>query len=100
MLYGFLGMEPTGQGMRLRPRLPKGWPELRISQVHLHDQVLEITARADGTITVTADKPPDLPLVIDLPPSRWSADAPEAEVKGSRVTLRTMTGPVTLRPVR
>ncbi len=100
MLYGFLGMEPTAEGLRLRPRLPKAWPELRITQVHLHDQVLDLTARADGTITITADKSPDLPLVIDLPEGAWRTDAPGATVEGRRVTLRTMTGPVTLRPVR
>ncbi len=48
MLYGFLGFEPGANGDTFHPRLPKDWPPLTITSIHLHDQVLDITAHADG----------------------------------------------------
>ena len=45
LLYGFLGLRPTAEGMVLKPQLPADWPELSIEGIHLHGHVLNITAR-------------------------------------------------------
>jgi len=52
MLYGFLGFQPNIDGFELNPRLPKGWPSLTISQIHIHDHVVGITAHQDGHVTI------------------------------------------------
>ena len=43
MLYGFLGFKPTPGGCEIAPRLPKDWPSLTITRIHLHDRVMDIT---------------------------------------------------------
>ncbi len=100
MLYGFMGLEPTAQGMRLRPRLSGEWPELRITRIHLHERVLDLTARADGTIVLRADGSCDPPVVVELPEGVWRSETPSVTVEGSRATLRFLDGPVVLTPVR
>jgi len=87
MLYGFLGFEPTPLGFKINPRLPQDWPELKLTRVHLHDLVLDLTARADGTVLVQADRPSDAPVVIELPEGRWQTTAPGSRLKGNQVTL-------------
>ena len=54
MLDGFLGFEPTADGYTLRPRLPRDWPSLTVRGIHLHGDVLDITAHADGRVDVTS----------------------------------------------
>lgn len=57
MLYGFLGFTATSEGHRIQPRLPKDWPSLTVRGVRLHDRVLDITAHADGRVTVIDVRP-------------------------------------------
>jgi len=57
MLYGFLGFEPGANGYTIHPRLPKDWPSLTITGIHFHDQVLDITAYADGRVETKSHKP-------------------------------------------
>ena len=57
MRYGFLGFTPSAEGYTLQPRLPKNWPSLTITGIHLHDQVLDITAHADGRVEKRSGKP-------------------------------------------
>ena len=47
MLYGFLGFEPTPDGIRLQPRLPRDWPELTVTRIHFRDHVFDL--RVDET---------------------------------------------------
>ena len=100
MLYGFLGFEPTAEGCRIQPRLPKDWPELKITRVHLHDVVLELTARADGVLLIQADRLSDLPMVIELPKGNWRTSAPGAKVVKNRITMRLPAEKVEITPVR
>jgi hypothetical protein len=100
MLYGFMGFEPTIDGFRIRPRLPKGWPELRITRVHLHDVVLELGARSDGTVMIQADRPSGLAMVIELPAGNWQASAPDAEAVKNRITMRMPAGRVEIKQRR
>jgi hypothetical protein len=87
MLYGFLGFEPTPRGFKLNPRLPKEWPEATITRIHLHDLVLSLTARADGTILIQSDRESDLPMIIVLPEGSWQAKSPVAKLAGNRVQV-------------
>ena len=52
MLDGFLGFEPIADGYTLKPQLPSYWPSLTVRDIHLHGQLLTITAHADGRVDV------------------------------------------------
>jgi len=99
MLYGFMGFEPTAEGFRIHPRLPKEWPELEITRVHLHDAVLDLKARADGSILIQADYASDLPIVVELPKGNWQVSASGAKAVKSRLTLRALVKRVELIPM-
>jgi hypothetical protein len=71
MLYGFMGLRPTAEGIALNPRLPKDWPELTITGIHLHDHVLSITARRE-TVVLQSTTGSTEPLAVEIP-SGWSA---------------------------
>lgn len=51
MLQGFLGFTPGPDGYTIKPKLPADWPELTVSGIRFHDQILDITVRENGTIT-------------------------------------------------
>ena len=72
MIYGFLGLHPTADGCRIYPRLPKDWPELTVTRIHLHDHVLDVTVKQDDTISIV-DHTGGEPLKIDVPPARSSS---------------------------
>jgi cellobiose phosphorylase len=52
MLQGFLGFRATATGYEIRPRLPRDWPSLSITGIRFHDELLTITAHADGRVVV------------------------------------------------
>jgi hypothetical protein len=66
MLYGFLGLRPTADGFAIEPHLPKDWPSLTISRIHLHDKVFDFTVR-DKTISITGTALNPNPLIADIP---------------------------------
>ncbi len=93
MIYGFLGLRPSADGLSLDPKLPRDWPELTITRVHLHDRVLDITIRGQ-TVSVTptafragaelsSEKRPGEPLVIDLPAGWTLTNTPAALIRAS-----------------
>lgn len=90
MLYGFLGFAPTPEGFRLHPSLPKDWPELTITRIHLHDLVMDVTVRADGAVLVHSQGPSDSPLSLELPEGPWQTSSPGAQIRGNRVDLATV----------
>ncbi len=57
MLYGFLGFNPTADGFDLNPRLPRDWPSLTITRIHIHDHVLDLTAQAGGRVQIKTVTP-------------------------------------------
>jgi hypothetical protein len=75
MLYGFLGFRPTAGGFAVNPRLPKDWPELTITRVHLHGNVLDITVR-DKTIIVSSTGPATQALAAEAPPGWQLSSTP------------------------
>jgi hypothetical protein len=75
MLYGFLGFRPTAGGFAVNPRLPKDWPELTITRIHLHGNVLDITVR-DKTIVVSSAEQATEPLAAEAPPGWQLSSSP------------------------
>jgi hypothetical protein len=70
MIYGFLGLRPTAEGLSLNPRLPKAWPELTVTRIHLHDHVLSVTAR-DKLIRIESSNSSTEALGLTFP-AGWS----------------------------
>ena len=58
LLQGFLGFQPTAEGYTLHPRLPRDWPSLTITNIRWRDEVLTITAHADGRVEVVRQNRP------------------------------------------
>jgi len=84
MLYGFLGLHPTADGFAIEPHLPKDWPSLTVSRIHLHDKVLDITVR-DKTVSLTGTTAGPDPLIAELP-QNW-------RLAGSHTNLVTLRKP-------
>jgi hypothetical protein len=100
MLYGFLGFEPTATGFKINPRLPRAWPELKITRIHFHDLVFALAAKADGTMVISTDCGSELPLVIQLPRGNWRTTGPRARLEANRLTVRLPAGVVEISPGR
>jgi len=83
MLYGFLGFEPTAEGCRIAPQLPSAWPELTVTSIRIHDSLIDVTARRDGSVTVRRRVAGTSPLAIEAGGAA-AALPPEA---GAEVTL-------------
>ncbi len=78
MLNGFLGFAPRGDGFKLNPRLPSGWPELTVDQIRFQDQVLRIRATPEAieisrTGVSPVPAPETEPLFLQLPAGHWTA---------------------------
>ena len=67
MLYGLLGFRPTVDGFAIEPRLPSDWPELTMTRIHLHDQILDITATRNHGLKIKASGPSSEELLIAVP---------------------------------
>ena len=52
MLEGFLGFEPGIDEFTVTPRLPASWPSLTVRGIHFHDRMIDVTAKADGSVFV------------------------------------------------
>jgi hypothetical protein len=70
MLYGFLGFQPTVDGCAIAPRLPSAWESLRITRIHLHDHILDVSVHGK-TIEVTDHTPGATPLHV-VAPDDWT----------------------------
>jgi hypothetical protein len=66
MIYGFLGLRPTADGFAIAPHLPKDWPELTISRIHLHDKVINVTVRGNKVSISGVGAGPDS-LIAQIP---------------------------------
>ncbi|MBI5095267.1 MAG: hypothetical protein HZB26_22885 [Candidatus Hydrogenedentes bacterium] len=77
MFDGFLGFRPTSEGFAINPNLPRDWPELTITRIHIHDAVLTIRA-THSAIEITVDEVQHdrgEPCVITLPGGAWQGNA-------------------------
>jgi hypothetical protein len=69
MLYGFMGARPRVDGLQLAPRLPRAWPSLTITAVHLQGATLDLQASATRiTVQITRGT---TPRALYLPPGAW-----------------------------
>ncbi|HEX4414771.1 MAG TPA: glycosyl hydrolase family 65 protein [Lacipirellulaceae bacterium] len=69
MLYGFLGFHPTYDGFEIAPQLPKDWPELTVTRVHLHDRVLNVSVDSKGALRIDGDDSTGSEIVVHAPAS-------------------------------
>jgi hypothetical protein len=72
MLYGFLGLHPTGDGFSLDPSLPGEWPSLEVTGIHVQDHVIDVTAYQDGRAEIRCRRAGARPLRIygeGIPPA-------------------------------
>ncbi|HOC17108.1 MAG TPA: hypothetical protein PKK95_02515 [Vicinamibacterales bacterium] len=109
LMRGVVGLEETDQGLRLTPRLPAGWPFLRVKRLRFRDGVgdVEIRRRPDGYAISVSNlrKPLAVGVRIALPPGSeveggGQAEMPLATVPAPKtVTLRVRPG-VELAPVQ
>jgi len=76
--YGFLGLNPTGDALAIRPNLPKACPEMGISNLLYHGCRLDIKA-SDGNITILLKDEPVDPIRIELR-GKWKMNGAEASV--------------------
>jgi hypothetical protein len=75
MLYGFMGFQAEADAIRLSPRLPKDWPELRISRVRYQDLVLNLRV-APREIEIEKVSGTNIyPTRIAPPPGKWKVQA-------------------------
>ena len=65
LLEGFLGLEPTAEGLRLAARLPAAWPSLTVRGIHLHGGVIDVTAERSGPVTIDLIRPASRPLEVE-----------------------------------
>jgi hypothetical protein len=52
MLCGFLGFRPGPTGFTVEPRLPRDWPTLTVTGIHLHDRVIDVTVEQGGAVRI------------------------------------------------
>jgi len=64
MLYCFLGLEPTGDGFAINPKLPKTWPSLEVTGIHVQNHVIDVTAYQDGRIRIEPRRTGPQPLRV------------------------------------
>jgi hypothetical protein len=72
MLNGFLGFAPRADGFKLDPRLPAGWPELKVDQIRFQGLVLSIRTTCDS-IEIRKQGAASEPLFLRLPEGGWEA---------------------------
>jgi len=70
MIFGFLGFRPRADGFELDPKLPKEWPELRVTRIHFQRLTLDITA-AQSKIFIRAEGEEEDEINIYLPRGKW-----------------------------
>lgn len=81
MLYGFLGLRPTGVGFSVAPSLPADWPSLEVTGIHVQDHVIEVTAYQDGRVRIICRREGTKPLRVSgekIPVTTLSLAAGEA----------------------
>ncbi len=72
MIHGFLGFKPRGDGFEIHPRLPRDWPQLEITQIHLHQLVLNIAASETNIIITIKEGRAEQSFFIYVPAGTWN----------------------------
>jgi hypothetical protein len=87
MLDGFLGFSPTGDGVRIDPKLPEDWPELTIDRIHFRGMVLRVTAR-EGEIELHREGGRRERFFVHLPEGEWRVRLVEEQGQEREVEAR------------
>lgn len=87
MLSGFLGFQPRADGFAVAPRLPRAWPSLTITGIHLHRLVLDVTATTNS-IAIKVRGEGDSVRRIYPPPGTWHVTTTRAD--GTHTEPRTV----------
>jgi len=67
IVYGFLGIAPTPDGLHIAPTLPTSVPQMAVSNVAIYGGVYDIAAEP-GKVRLTTKKAPQHPLKISATP--------------------------------
>jgi Glycosyl hydrolase family 65, C-terminal domain len=67
MIYGFMGLHPAVDGLRLEPHLPAAWPELTITRIQCHQHIVDITVRDKRVIVRDESATRGDPLKVAVP---------------------------------
>ncbi len=73
MLYGFMGVQPRMDGLIVRPRLPRAWPSLTISNVYFHGATLTLSADTNTVGVAITDGTLPAQRQLFLPHGTWHA---------------------------
>ncbi len=82
--YGFLGLDPKGDGLHIKPNLPTACPEMGISNLLYHKVKMDIKA-SDKLLTLHLKEKPQEPLRVILE-GTWQME--RGKEKGSSFLLR------------
>ena len=73
MLDGFLGFKPRSDGCEIRPALPADWPKLTVTEIYLHDHVLNVSVEGN-TITITPIVAGADAIMVYPVPGQWAVE--------------------------
>ena len=71
MINGFLGFKPRADGFELNPRLPKDWPQLEVTRIHLHGVVMDVAASETEIKVIAREGQSEQPFFIYIPAGKW-----------------------------
>jgi glycogen debranching enzyme len=80
LMRGLVGLEETAEGLRLTPRLPAGWPFLRVKRLRFRDGVGDVEVRRQPGGYAIAVSNLGKPLAVGVQPVL----PPGSEVEGGR----------------
>ncbi len=73
MINGFMGFRPRGDGFEINPKLPKVLNSLEITQISLHDMILDVSA-SKNIITIKIKGKPYQPFFAYIPIGKWKVE--------------------------
>jgi hypothetical protein len=82
IINGFLGFRPRADGLELNPRLPKDWPQLEVTRIHLHSVVMDIVASEAEIRVITREGQSEQPFFIYVPVGKWRVSYTDLDGKG------------------
>ncbi len=82
MIYGFMGLRPSFDGLEIHPRLPDDWSSLGISRIHIRDHMVDVSVK-EATVEIRSsieNAAGDQPLKIKIPAGWYLTNASPASL--------------------